>query len=160
MEFLIANPFFPLACVAVATVIVSLIATIVCKKFGIKFVKSTASIIKFIQNILKEAKVDNANLSNILQLISQAVIYAIALGEDKTIDEKTADAVDFVKNISNQLGFIISDFEMVIIKEACKTAFVYIETLEINVDKLKVNKIEHTSETVADTILQLEMMYK
>ena len=160
MEFLIANPYFPLACIFIAVVIVSLIATIICNKFGIKFVKATASIIKFIQNILKEAKVDNANLANILQLISQAVIYAVAIGEDKTIDEKTEDAVGFVKNISNQLGFIISDLEMVIIKEACKTAFVYIDTLDIKIDKLKVNKVEHTSETVADTILQLEMMYK
>jgi len=149
------NPY--VALVVLVVVVLYAVALIATKKFGLTLIQTTKAVVDLIRKGLTDAKIGNEQLSNILMLMSQAIVYVIAISESDDVDAQTNEGLRFVRDIIREFGYTVTDAELVIIADVLKMAFQVISSMNLKVTALKVNKdrVDVASVTMIAAKLQM-----
>jgi len=149
------NPY--VALVVLVVVVLYEVALIATKKFGLTLIQTTKAVVDLIRKGLTDAKIGNEQLSNILMLMSQAIVYVIAISESDDVDAQTNEGLRFVRDIIREFGYTVTDAELVIIADVLKMAFQVISSMNLKVTALKVNKdrVDVASVTMIAAKLQM-----
>lgn len=134
------GPYIPVVLTVLGVILLSVIAVWVSKRFGLTIIQTTKAIVDLVRQALKDAKIGNEQLSNILILISQAIVYVIAISESDDVNVQTSEGVRFVRDIIKEFGYTVTAAELVIITDVLRMAFEVIASMHLKVTALKVNK--------------------
>lgn len=134
------SPYMPIFVAVLVAILLYLVALVSTKKLGITIIQTTKAIVDLIRKGLQDAKIGNEQLSNILMLMSQAIVYVIAISESDDIDSQTDEGLQFIKNIIKEFGYTVTARELIIIADVLKMAFQVISSMNLKVTALKVDK--------------------
>ena len=151
------SPYMPMVVAVLIVILLYVVALIATKKLGLTLIQTTKAIVDLIRKGLTDAKIGNEQLSNILMLMSQAIVYVIAISESDDIDAQTNEGLRFVRDIIREFGYTVTDAELVIIADVLKMAFQVISSMNLKVTALKVNKdrVDVASVTMIAAKLQM-----
>ena len=134
------SPYIPAIITAIVVILLSVVAVFISKWFGLTIIQTTKAIVDLVRQALKDAKVGNEQLSNILLLISQAIVYVIAIGSTDDVNTQTQEGLRFVRDIIKEFGYTVTGAELLIIADVLKMAFEVINSMHLKITALKVNK--------------------
>lgn len=113
------------------------------KRFGLNLINIPLAIVTAIKSALEGTVIATSKFSLILNLIVEALSFGnIISSDDIDINKKVEIALEYIHNISSQLGVEITESERGIIKYVLSLGFTLMKSLKVEA-KVKYSKLYH-----------------